>query len=179
MVMSFGESGCGGAGFIRPTSGTLLLDGEEIIRPDSDRGVVFQKHALMPWLNVVQNATLGLKFNKGKSSLLPWLNVVDNTTLGMKLNKQVSSEEREQIGLEKLKLVGLQDFAYKKIYELSGGTKIHLQFLDTILPGLGERTKSLVAIKIASSILCVIKKISFSVFFQTCRINSCTVSLVN
>ena len=127
-VVAIGESGCGKttllnliAGFIRPTSGSLLLDGEEIIRPDSDRGVVFQKHALMPWLNVVENATLGLKFNKGKSSLLPWLNVVDNTTLGMKLKKQVSAEERVKIGLEKLKLVGLQDFAYKKIYELSGG----------------------------------------------------------
>ncbi len=127
-VVAIGESGCGKttllnliAGFIKPTSGNLFLDDEEIVRPDSDRGVVFQKHALMPWLNVVENATFGLKLNKGKSSLLPWMNVVDNTTLGMKMKKSVSDEERIKIGLEKLALVGLQDFAYKKIYELSGG----------------------------------------------------------
>ena len=103
-VVAIGESGCGKttllnliAGFIRPSTGKLSLDGEEITRPDFDRGVVFQKHALMPWLNVLENATFGLKL------------------------RNIPKQEREKIGLEKLDLVGLKDFAYKKIYELSGG----------------------------------------------------------
>jgi len=58
---------------------------------------VFQKHALMPWLNVIDNVEFGLRM-RGVNAVL-----------------------RRQVALEKLKLVGLEDFSGRAIYELSGG----------------------------------------------------------
>ena len=61
-----GPSGCGKssflnlvAGFLQPTRGKLLLEGASIRGPGADRGVVFQEHALFPWMTVERNIGYG------------------------------------------------------------------------------------------------------------------------
>ena len=99
-----GPSGCGKttllnciAGFMEWSSGEIVLDGKPVAGPGAERGVVFQKHALMPWLDVVNNVEFGLRM------------------------RGVPRDERRRIALDKLRLVGLEKFATSPIWQISGG----------------------------------------------------------
>ena len=69
-VSIVGPSGCGKsslmnmvAGFLSCSGGTIKLGNESISGPGADRGVVFQEHALFPWMTVKQNISYGPKVN--------------------------------------------------------------------------------------------------------------------
>ena len=67
-VCVIGHSGCGKttilnilAGLDSATLGEVVMDGREVAGPSLDRGVVFQGHALMPWLTVLGNIAFGVR----------------------------------------------------------------------------------------------------------------------
>ncbi|MBZ9939021.1 ABC transporter ATP-binding protein [Mesorhizobium sp. BR1-1-16] len=74
LVCLLGPSGCGKstvlrmiAGFERPTSGRILIDGEDVVALPPDRrptGMVFQSHALWSHMTVFQNVAFGLKLRR-------------------------------------------------------------------------------------------------------------------
>lgn len=109
LVVALGASGCGKttllnliAGFLKPSEGRLMLDGQPIKGPGRDRGVVFQRHALMPWLTVMENAAFGLKL------------------------QGVAKAKRMQRAEEVLNAVGLSEFKQHRIWQLSGGMRQRL-----------------------------------------------------
>ncbi|MGA7800523.1 MAG: ABC transporter ATP-binding protein [Gammaproteobacteria bacterium] len=65
-VALLGPSGCGKstvlnlvAGYLKPTSGAVVVNGSPVDGPDPQRGMVFQQHSLFPWKTVQENVEFG------------------------------------------------------------------------------------------------------------------------
>ena len=74
-VSLIGPSGCGKstlldlvAGLKKPTSGRILIDGQEILGPGPDRGVVFQDYSLFPWMSALENVCFAIEHSHEKLS---------------------------------------------------------------------------------------------------------------
>ena len=102
-ISMVGPSGCGKstmlrlvAGLIKPTTGTLTVNGKEIGDPGPDRGMMFQKATLFPWLTVYDNIAFSLKMQ----------------------GKLKGNEDKVEKMIE---IIGLQNFRTDYPGQLSGG----------------------------------------------------------
>lgn len=127
-VTLLGPSGCGKstilrmlAGFEKPTSGEILLNGEDITNiPPHKRPIntVFQKYALFPHLNVFNNIAFGLKLKAiGTGEYVVNKKTGENTQVMRKYTKVEIDEKVNKV----LKLVDLEDYGYRNVNTLSGG----------------------------------------------------------
>jgi NitT/TauT family transport system ATP-binding protein len=103
-ICLLGPSGCGkstmlniAGGFERPDTGSVTIDGVEIVEPSDKRVFVFQEYGIFPWASVWDNVCLGLR--------------------------KVPRAERDRVAQETIDLVGLTGFEKAYPMELSGGMK--------------------------------------------------------
>jgi NitT/TauT family transport system ATP-binding protein len=117
-VSIIGPSGCGKstllnavAGFLKPTSGKVAVDGDPVEGPSADRGMVFQQYSLFPWKTVRENVEFGLKM------------------------KGISSSKRETSARTLLGLAGLLAFENQYPENLSGGMKQRVGIIRALATG--------------------------------------------
>ncbi|MDY6068855.1 MAG: ABC transporter ATP-binding protein [Opitutales bacterium] len=117
-VCLVGPSGCGKSTLLnliaaldKPDSGALYIDGKPITSTGRDRMVMFQEHALFPWLDVF-----------------------DNVMFGLRLKPNLNEKERREVAKYYLKLVGLENFAHSSIHELSGGMRQRVALARALAP---------------------------------------------
>jgi len=117
LVCLVGASGCGKstllaivAGLDEPTSGVVLVEGDRVIGPGADRGMVFQGYSLYPWKTVSQNIAFGLEVAR-------W----------------PRARRRERVA-ELLGVVGLTEFADALPKELSGGMRQRVAIARALAP---------------------------------------------
>ncbi len=118
-VVFLGPSGCGKTTLMRivggletATSGTVILEGEQVTGPDRKKGMVFQSY-----------------------SSFPWLTVLDNIKFGLKYRSDVSEEDKQEIARHYLELVGLKGFEDFYINRISGGMQQRVAIARTFAAG--------------------------------------------
>jgi len=119
-VVFFGPSGCGKstflnlvAGFEKPSTGEILLEGKPVRKPGPDRLMMFQEHALFPWLTVAENVIYGLKRQPGY---------------------RFRRKLRRRRVRELLAMVHMEEFENAAIHELSGGMKQRAALARALAP---------------------------------------------
>jgi bicarbonate transport system ATP-binding protein/nitrate/nitrite transport system ATP-binding protein len=107
-ICVIGHSGCGKStllsmvsGLNKPSTGEIRLKNQRITQPGPDRMVIFQNYSLLPWKTAYENIYLAVE----------------------QVYKHKSRQEKKEIVLEHLELVGLTEAANKKPAQLSGGMK--------------------------------------------------------
>ena len=117
-VCLVGPSGCGKstllnliAGLEQPDEGQVTSDGKVVREPGRERMMMFQE-----------------------SSLFPWLDVLGNLMFALRLKPGLQEQERREVAMYFLKLVGLEHFAAANIYELSGGMKQRVALARALAP---------------------------------------------
>ncbi len=122
-VSILGPSGCGKstilgmiAGLNFPSTGTVSTGGEQVTGPGPDRGMVFQHHALLPWMTARGNIEFGLR------SARP----------------EYDKAQRREIATDFLERVGLTNAADRRPARLSGGMqqRVGLARAFAIDPGI-------------------------------------------
>ena len=112
-----GPSGCGKtttlrmlAGFVAPTSGSIVIGGEDITRlpPESrDIGIVFQNYAIFPHMSVFDNIAFGLKMRKVdrvtiRKKVDAALNQVGLGGLGERFERELSGGQKQRVALARV-----------------------------------------------------------------------------
>jgi len=116
-VSIMGHSGCGkstlldiASGLSEASEGGVIVDGREAPTPGPDRMIVFQHHALLPWLTALDNVRLAVDGARSRE-------------YGHRVFGSKPRAWRKQHAREKLELVGLGHALDKYPSELSGGMK--------------------------------------------------------
>ena len=126
-VTFLGPSGCGKtttlrmiAGFETATSGEILLNGEDIsAMPPYRRPIntVFQRYALLPYLDVYDNVAFGLKLKKITET------IIDKNGNEKEVSRKLTRDEIDEKVTRALKIVDLEEFEWRDISTLSGDRK--------------------------------------------------------
>ena len=116
LVCILGPSGCGKstllgalAGHLPITAGRLTVDGQTVVGPSPDRGMVFQQHTLFPWKRVRDNVAFGPKM------------------------RGLARAERNRAADAILKLVGLSGFEAFYPAQLSGGMQQRVEIARVLI----------------------------------------------
>ncbi len=113
-----GPTGCGKstilnaiAGLLKPSSGTVAIDGQPVRGVQNDIGYLFQQDALLPWKTALENVELGPMF------------------------KGVGTAERREQSMKWLAKVGLKGFEHRYPHQLSGGQRKRVQMAQALITG--------------------------------------------
>ncbi|MBW3573953.1 MAG: ABC transporter ATP-binding protein [Actinobacteria bacterium] len=111
LVSLVGTSGCGKstllrivAGLEQATSGQVFVDGEIVVGPGPDRGMVFQGHSLFPWLTVAGNIAFGLELagwprSRRTSRVADLLDIMDLAEHRARLPRELSGGMRQRVAI--------------------------------------------------------------------------------